>query len=666
MKMRAEALGLVAFAAQYSHETASGRETPKEAMQRVKDMHLTKFDKEIHPWIEEAFEEVFEGRVYPSQRSTQFGGKAILEKNWRIYNCTASYCDRPRFFAEYFWLLLCGCGCGVSVQKKHVNKLPHLISKESLLARDHRAYKITDSIEGWAEAVHELILSYMPNFKVDGEHEIDFDYSLIRPKGAKISSGGFAPSYVPLKKALDKIRVILKDAVFEDRVSLSPLNCFDICAAISEAVLSGGVRRSASIMLFDASDEEMKTAKVGDWWKDHGDRATANISSVMLGNPSQEQIDELLEWAKDWGEPGIFWVDSPEIITNPCAEIGLYPKLVFDGEGNRYKDYILPHEMDLPASITGWQACNLTEINLAKCKDVKQFSKACRAAAILGTLQSMYTDQGYLLTISKMIVERERLLGVSLTGIYTNPKLGLDPDILEHGVRIVRQTNMEMAKLLGVDFASRLTCIKPSGNTSTVAGCSAGAHPWHAFKYLRRIRLNLLNPVYQYLSQKVPEACKQINDDTGTVTFAIQAPQGSITRSDMDAISHLDDVALLQRHWVGVGSSDAYNKTPSVSHSVSCTITVREDEWEEVSKWIYQHMNENEGPQRIRGISFLSYFGDHLYEDAPYQTANLEQLDLWDKISNLEIDEEELFKVMGHSPDLAQDPACSGGACLLK
>jgi len=666
MKMQAEALGLVAFAAQYSHETAEGRETPREAMERVKAMHLTKFDKSIHPWIHEAFEEVFEGRVYPSQRSTQFGGKAILDRNWRIYNCTASYADRPRFFAEYLWLLLCGCGCGVSVQKQHVNKLPQLISKEALLVRDARVYTIADSIEGWAEAVHELILSYIPHFKTDSDHEVDFDYTLIRPKGSKISSGGLAPGAEPLKVALNKIRSILKDAVFNEQVGLTPLNCFDICSAISEAVLSGGVRRSASIMLFDADDEEMKTAKVGDWWKEHSNRSTANISAVMLGDPNQEQINELFQWTKDWGEPAMFWVDSPEIVTNPCAEIGLYPQLVWDGETSNFKDYVLPHQMSSVASITGWQACNLTEINLAKCKDVKEFSKACRAASIIGTLQSMYTEQGYLLTISKMIVERERLLGVSLTGIYTNPSLGLDPDVLEHGVRIVRQTNMEMAKLLKIDFASRLTCIKPSGNTSTVAGCSAGAHPWHAVKYLRRIRLNLMNPVYKYMSEKVPKACKQINDDTGVITFAIEAPKNSIVRAETDAISHLDDVALLQRHWVGVGSSDAFNKTPAVSHSVSCTITVQPNEWEEVSKWIYQHMSENEGPQRIRGVSFLSYFGDHLYNDAPYQTMPLDEPSLWDEIAELEIDEEELFKVVGHSPDLAQDPACSGGSCLLK
>lgn len=663
--MNNEALGLVAFASQYSHETSEGRETPIQAMQRVKEMHLEFFKEGVHDLINEAFEDVFEGRVYPSQRSTQFGGKAILDRNWRIYNCTASYCDRPRFFAEYFWLLLCGCGCGVSVQDRHVSKLPNLISKASFMLRPKHIHLIDDSIEGWAEAIHQLILSYLPLSKHDSVFELDFDYDLIRPQGSIISSGGLAPGHAPLKEAIEKVREILKSAVLKNQSRVTPLECFDICASISEAVLSGGVRRSASIMLFDYNDEEMRKAKTGDWYEDHGNRSTANISAVMLGQPDQDQIDEMLKWAKEWGEPAMYWLDSPEICTNPCAEIGLYPQLTHDLESTKAKDIVLPHEMDSKFSISGWQACNLTEINLAKCKNETQFKKACRSASIIGTLQSAYTDQNYLLNASKMIIERERLIGVSLTGIYTNPKLGLNPSVLESGVKIVRSVNIETADKIGIGYASRLTCIKPSGNTSTVAGCSAGAHPWHDKKYLRRIRLNLMNPVYLWMSKQVPEACKQIKNDTGVITFAVESPKGSIIRDDLKALEHLDDIAILQKHWVGMGSSDEYNKTPAVSHSVSCTVTVREKEWSKISKWIYSHMSENEGASRIKGISFLKYFGDHEYLDAPYQTAQGPSLELWQKIKDLEFDEEALFKVVGHSPDLAQDPACSGGACLL-
>jgi len=663
--MNKEALSAVAFAAQYSHVTGEGRETPAEAMTRVKEMHLSFFDEEVHGHINEAFEEVFKGRVYPSQRSTQFGGKAILNRNWRIYNCTASYCDRPRFFAEYLWLLLCGCGCGVSVQKTHVKNLPELISKEQLLLRESRVHLIEDSIEGWSEAVHELILSYIPTFKQDAAYEVNFDYDLIRPQGSPISSGGLAPGPKPLQDAIEKIRDLLKDLVMSDVYCLSPIHCFDICAALSEAVLSGGVRRSASIMLFDFDDEDMKKAKVGDWWRDHKNRETANISAVMIGDKSEEEIAAMLRFTRDWGEPAMFWVENEEIVTNPCAEIGLFPRLMMSETGNAM-DYVLPHQMTRSTGVSGWQACNLTEINLAKCKDVGDFIFACRAAAIIGTLQSMYTEEGYLLSASKKIVERERLLGISLTGIYTNPSLGLDPDVLEHGVRVIRQTNIEIAKLLKIDFASRLTCIKPSGNTSTVAGCSAGAHPWHAKKYLRRIRLSLMNPVYQWLKEKVPAAVQEISEDTGVITFAVEAPEGSIVRDQLNALDHLDDIALLQRHWVGVGSSDAYNKTPAVSHSVSCTVTVKPDEWDNIPSWFYSHMKENEGAQKIRGVSFLSYFGDHLYDNAPYQTVNENNLELWEAIAKLEFSEEELFKVVGASPDLAQDPACSGGACLLK
>jgi len=666
MKMNAEALALVAFAAQYSHETESGRETPTQAMQRVKNMHLQFFKEEVHNHINEAFEDVFAKRVYPSQRSTQFGGKAILDRNMRIYNCTASYCDRPRFFAEYLWLLLCGCGCGVSVQKRHVNQLPDLISKEAQSSRPGREHKIIDSIEGWSDAVLDLMNSYLPQFKGDSDEEVLFDYSLIRPLGSPISSGGKAPGPEPLRVAIEAVRDVLKNAVYLDQLKLRPIDCFDICAHLSKAVLSGGVRRSASIMLFDKDDHEMLTAKTDDWFSNYPNRETANISAVMLGKPNQAEVSSMLDWARAWGEPGQYWIDSPEIMTNPCAEIGLFPQLQFDGESGRYRDYILPHQMNSVANISGWQACNLTEINVAQCKSVGEFIRACRSAAILGTLQSMYTQEGYLLSVSRMILERERLLGVSLTGIYSNPSIALDPDVLEHGVRVIRQTNIEVAKMLNIDFASRLTCIKPSGNTSTVAGTSPGAHPWHAYQYIRTIRLSLMNPVYKYLCEKVPDACTQLNQDTGLVSFAVQAPPGSIVRADLDAVSHLDDIALLQRHWVGPGSSDGYNKTPAVSHSVSCTVTVQPDEWQSIAAWLTQHMNENEGPQRIKGVSFLSYFGDHLYENAPYQTVHDDSLERFRMIADLEIDEDELFKIVGYSPDRAKEAACSGGACLLE
>jgi len=666
MKMDAEALALVAFAAQYSHETESGRETPSQAMQRVKNMHLEFFDENVHSHINEAFEDVFSGRVYPSQRSTQFGGKAILDRHMRIYNCTASYCDRPRFFAEYLWLLLCGCGCGVSVQKRHVNKLPQLISKEHHARRGQRVYEIADSIEGWSEAVYELILSYMPMFKVDAEDEIEFDYSSIRAKGSRIRSGGKAPGPEPLRTAIEAVREILKSAVYSGQVSLRPIDCFDICADLSKAVLSGGVRRSASIMLFDKDDNQMLKAKTDDWFTHSPNRETANISAVMIGNPNKEEVSSMLDWARTWGEPGQYWIDSPEIMTNPCAEIGLFPQLKFNGETGLYDDYILPHQMEIGASISGWQACNLTEINVSKCENVGEFIKACRSAAIIGTLQSMYTNEGYLLSVSRKILERERLLGVSLTGIYSNPKIGLDPDTLEHGVRIIRQTNIEVAKILGIDFASRLTCIKPSGNTSTVAGTSAGAHPWHAFRYIRTIRLSVLNPVYQFLLDQVPQACTQLNEETGLVSFAVQAPSDSIVRSELDAISHLDDIALLQRHWVGPGSSDGYNKTPAISHSVSCTVTVKPDEWESIADWLTQHMQENEGAQRIKGVSFLSHFGDHLYENAPYQTVYPDQSERFNEIAALDLDEKQLFEVVGYSPDRAKEGACTGGSCLLE
>jgi len=655
--MQGELLSRVSFAAQYAHETEGGRETIKQAFERVKQMHLSKFEAEIHPFIEEAFRAVEGGQVYPSQRSTQFGGAEMLRegRGWRIYNCTASYCDRPRFFSEYFWLLLMGCGCGVSVQTRHVNQLPPLISANQGRARGEACFEIPDTIEGWAEAAYHLITSYIPTEWMEPLYTITFDYSAIRPEGAPISSGGVSAGSSSLMRALEEVRTILEGAVLAGSERLTPLNCFDLCAALSSCVLAGGVRRSASIMLFDSDDEEMMTSKRGDWWRDHPHRSTANIS--IRSDGAADEISTALNHAREWGEPGVFCT-HPQIITNPCAEIGLYPQLPISSTTEN-------HLID-SSHMSGWQACNLTEINVGRCSGEAEFLEACRSAAIIGVLQSCYTDQGYLLSISRQIVERERLLGVSLTGIYENPSIGLNEALLRRGAEVVKSTAWALCDVLDIPRSSRLTCIKPSGNTSVLGNTSAGAHPYHSDRYIRRMRVSTLNPVWKYLSEHLPEVCTQISDDTGLFSFAISAPVGAMVRADLTAIQHLENISLLQRAWVAPGSDHIHNRVPQAAHSVSCTVTVREGEWAEVIEWMIHHQSSATGAGRLRGVSFLGDMGDLKYQNAPYQNATGEALEEWERLSHVDWTQINLSTLTGGRENPNRGAACSGGGCLIE
>jgi ribonucleoside-triphosphate reductase (thioredoxin) len=303
--MQNHILGDVAFAAQYARPIEGGRENWTDAVNRVEKMHLEKFPQ-VALETEQAFNLVHDKRVFPSQRSTQFGGLPIKRNNMRIYNCTYSPCDRPRFFSEAFWLLLSGCGTGFSVRADDVARLGRLLTKQERDRRLVHEVLVTDSIEGWANAAQLLIDSYIHRGYFADYHHLRFDFSLIRPKGADISSGGKAPGAGPLKVALDKIKALLDARINEGLPRLRSIDCFDIVMFLSEAVLSGGVRRSASIAIFDEDDELMMRSKTGDWWKDNPQRAYANISAgVILGQEQRKVVDEVVEMAKAWGEPGV-------------------------------------------------------------------------------------------------------------------------------------------------------------------------------------------------------------------------------------------------------------------------------------------------------------------------------------------------------------------------
>ena len=670
--MQNDILADIAFASQYAKEKNGKRENWEDAVKRVVKMHKRKFEfhyPDLNSDIDYMFKFVKEKRVFASQRSMQFGGDPILLKNMRIYNCTFSFCDRTKFFAECFYLLLCGSGTGFSIRKQHVDKIDILIAPAKWESRESRYHLIPDTIEGWSNAVWILIESYVLSSYYDLWHdkEAEFDYSLIRPKGAPISSGGKSPGAEPLRVALEKIRNRLRKVTQTKTRKLTALDCFDIAMYLSEAVLSGGVRRSASIALFDKDDQSMMKCKHDDlWFKTDFQRAFANISAAIKldGTETEAEVEQLINFARSFGEPGVTFFKSNQFGTNPCAEIGLMPLLIKDNVGEIVEDITLDMLENREAFErkgymyeTGWQACNLTEINMLENQTKEQFFEACKVAAMIGTLQASYTSVGYLDSSTHYILSNEALIGVSLTGMCSN-SFAFNEDILREGARIVNHTNKSFSKKLKIKSASRTTCIKPSGNTSTIAGCSPGIHPYHSNKYIRRIRMNKQNVIWKELLKKVPFACEddQFNAETGVVSFACSAPEGALTKENDSAIEHLKRVQLVYKNWVQVGSSET--RVEGLTHSVSNTCTVKDHEWNDVSSFIWNNREE------LKAVALLGYTGDKVYKQAPYEKIDSDNEQFYNDLLKLDYSKVDL-SIVGDGENPTLDPACSGGTCEI-
>jgi len=581
------------------------RETWKESVDRVKQMMLGQYP-EAKKDIEWAYDMMHTKRVLGSQRALQFGGSPIVKHNARVYNCIASFIDRPRFFQECMYLLLCGCGTGFSVQKHHVEKLPKLVHKKE----GSKKFTIPDTIEGWSDAVGVLVSSYFEKCDLFSEYEgknVTFDYSEIRPAGSYLSSSsGKAPGAEPLKKALTNIKKVLdkalKDALFSNR-KLRPIDVYDVVMHAADAVISGGVRRSATICLFSPDDEEMALAKTGNWFHDNPQRGRSNNSALLLrDSTTPEQFSELMQSVKEFGEPGFVWSDSTEFVVNPCVEIGLYP--VDDESGE-----------------TGWQACNLSTINCAKIKTKDEFLESCRAASIIGTLQAGFTSMPYLGKTTEKILRREALLGVSMTGIMERHDICLDPDVQKEGAREVKRTNKNIAKKIGINQAARATCVKPEGTASCILGTSSGIHPHHAKRYIRRVQANKMEDIYQHFKKTNPRACEEsvwsANDSDDVVSFCIEVPDGSKLKNQVGATGLLDYVKSTQQNWVMIGRTDSLCAQPYLQHNVSNTINVKPEEWDVVEKFIYKNR------KYFCGVSLLPLSGDKDYPQAPFTTVYL-------------------------------------------
>ena len=647
------------------------RETLEEAVLRCMNMHMRRFshlmNTEFRQDLVSAHTMIQDLRIWPSSRSMQFGGPAIEAHEARMFNCTYSPITRIEFFREYLYLLLCGCGCGFSVQWHHIDLLPELPPRPPSIDLPVKHFEIPDTIEGWSDAVHELFMSYIRGYHVE------FNYSKIRGRGTPLkTSGGKAPGHVPLKIALTELDSILSQASGR---KLKSIEAYDICMHLAQSVLAGGVRRSATICLFSSDDGEMMTAKSAQNYNPktgpNKHRSASNNSAVILRSGSERAVfDKLFSYMKDFGEPGFYFVEDLEHGTNPCVEIGLNPRLVVDSNIDEVNEVLRSWEGDEvtvngePLSyiehgdvLYGWQFCNLTTINGAKIRTEEDFYQACKAAALIGTLQASYTDIPYIGPISKYINDREALLGVSITGVMDSPKILLDPQVLRNGARIVIQENARVADIIGIEHAARTTCIKPEGTASKVLGAASGIHPHYARRYFRRIQANRNEAPLQLLKSINPEMVEPSIYGLGVddvISFPVETPKDAIVRSDLTPTQFLDCVHLVMENWVKPGQANE-DFSPGLHHNVSNTVEFRSADSKEVADWIWNHRFD------VTGISLLVDPG--VYPQSPYEEVVTDkQIEIWNR---LECNLVNFTLLREHEDDtsLKETVACAGGAC---
>ena len=592
------------------------RESWEELVTRNKEMHQKKYPQ-IKDEIEEVYKLVYDKKILPSMRSLQFGGKPIEISPNRVYNCAYLPIDHVDAFSETMFLLLGGTGVGYSVQKHHVDKLPEIRKPNP---ERKRRYLISDSIEGWADAIKLLVESY---FGVKSSTPI-FDYSDIRHKGALlVTSGGKAPGPQPLKDCIHNIKKVLDSK--NDGEKLTPIETHDIVCHIADAVLAGGIRRAALISLFSADDNEMISCKSGNWWELNPQRGRANNSAVLLRHKVTKEFFLDL-WKRielsGAGEPGIYFSNDKDWGTNPCCEIGLRP----------------------------YQFCNLCEVNASDIESQEDFEKRVKGAAFIGTLQAGYTDFHYLRDVWKRTTEKDALIGVGMTGIGSGVVLGYD---MKAASEAVKSENERVAKLIGINSAARTTTVKPSGTSSLVLGTSSGIHAWHNDYYVRRIRVGKNEAIYTYLSINHPELVEDEifrPHDTAVISIPQKSPEGSILRYE-SPFDLLERVKKVSQEWIKPGHRGGQN-----THNVSATISLKEEDWELAGEWMWTNR------KFYNGLSVLPYNGG-TYQQAPFEDCNKETYDNMMK-SLSSVDLTKVIELQDNT-NLSGEVACAGGACEI-
>ncbi len=589
------------------------RETWDEICTRYQHMMTEKYPHQSLE-IEDAMLWVRQKKVLPSMRAMQFAGTAIARNNSRIYNCAYLPVDDIRAFSETMFLLLGGTGVGYSVQYHHVEKLPPIHK-----ALKHRRFLVGDSLEGWADAVKVLLKGY---FGIS-EYIPDFDYSDIRPKGARlVTAGGKAPGPEPLKLCIAHVQALLDRK--EDGQKLTPLECHDLMCYLANAVLAGGIRRSAMISLFSYDDEEMLTCKYGNWWELNEQRGRAN-NSVVLQRDSITRNEFLELWKKielsGSGEPGFYFTNNLDWGTNPCCEIALRP----------------------------FQFCNLCEVNVSDVETQEELDARARVAAYLGTLQAGFTNFHYLREVWKTTTEEDALVGIGMTGIASGRVGKLD---LNQTAQEVKHVNLDTSSAIGIQFAARCTTIKPSGTSSLVLGTSSGIHAWHNDNYIRRVRIGKNEALYEYLRISHPELLEDdlLNSRQAIICLPQKAPAGSILRTE-STLDLLERIKKFNTEWVRNGFRRGSN-----ANNVSATVSIPDGDWPQVGEWMWTNKAS------YNGLSVLP-FDTGNYKQAPFEDITKEQFEQLEK-SLKSIDLTAVYETDDET-DHKAEAACAGGACQI-
>jgi ribonucleoside-diphosphate reductase alpha chain len=565
--------------------------------------------------------------VLPSMRGLMTAGPALDRDHTALYNCSYLEIDNLKSFSNLMYILMCGTGVGYSVERRCTDKLPVVPDKINKMFDN--VLSVPDSREGWCDSLAHLITQLY-----NGVHP-KWDTSLIRKAGERLKTfGGRASGPAPLEEVF---RFVVQTFYKAQGRRLTPLECHDICCKIAQSVIVGGVRRSAMISLSDLADREMATCKSGAWWEASNHRALANNSAVYNGRPSMGQFLE--EWTDLYnshsGERGLCNRDAMKAIaktagrdadvaygTNPCSEIILRPN----------------------------EFCNLSTVVVKAEDNLETLTKKIEMATIIGTIQSMFTHFPYLAQDPSWVknCEEERLLGVSMTGIFDNKLMSgiLGHGKLKHVLENLRETaiktNLDWAQTLGINPSKSITCIKPEGTTSCLASSSSGLHPRYADYYYRRVRIDKKDPLYHLMRDAaVPvEDCVMNPASTAVFTFVQAAPVGSLTQNELQAIDHLNLWLTYQESYC--------------QHKPSITVNYDDNEFMPVGQWVWENFD------KISGISFLPK-SDHVYAQAPFEAISKETYAAY---QHVDVD----FKMLSHyeltdTTTSSHTMACTAGAC---
>lgn len=603
------------------------RETWEETVDRY--MRYVVMPKVTHKFgidTDEIRQAILNLEVMPSMRALMTAGAALDRDHMAGYNCSFIAVDNPRAFDESLYILTCGTGLGFSCEEQYINKLPEVA--ETFHDTD-TTIVVADSRIGWASSFRELIqLLYAGKVP-------KIDVSRVRPKGERLRTfGGRASGPEPLVDLFNYTIRTFRNAAGR---KLNDIEVHGLMCKVGEIVVVGGVRRSALISLSDLYSERMRTAKSGQWWLDHPEFALANNSAAYNCKPTV----------------GGFFKEWTALYESKSGERGIYNR-----DGIRRKtDQIGRRDSDLIAgtnpcgeiALRSAGLCNLTEIVVRSNDDLDSLKRKARIATILGTIQSTYTDFRYVRSIWKRNAEEERLLGVSLTGIYDSQLLGSvqSSELLVELRSYCESVNKEFADRLGISPSVAITTVKPSGTVSQLVDSSSGIHPRHSAYYIRSVRQDNKDPLTQFMKDAgIPwEPCVMKPESTTVFFFPVKAPDGAVTRNDVNPISHLELWKTYNEHWA--------------EHQVSITVSVAEEEWPRVGAWVFDNFDH------LSGVSFLPMDGG-TYRQAPYQECTKEEYEAalakmpksidWSKLSDYERED---------NTTGVRELACTAGACEI-